>query len=190
METEADVIMDALSTLYRRPQKAAENQRLRYTVEPSALGLVLIAATPEGVCSIEFGETEQALAKRLQERFPQARLIPADRELRGWVSQVLGYIEHPGSLPDIPLDMPGTAFQRQVWKALRAIPCGQTASYSEIAQRIGKPKAYRAVAHAVAGNLLAVVIPCHRAIRADGSLGGYRWGVERKAELLRRESGK
>ncbi len=185
METETDVIMAPDS--YR---KEAADKHIRYAVEPCPLGLILVAATPKGVCAIEFDDREEALVKRLQERFPKARFEPADPEFKSWIAKVLRYIEHPRGALDLPLDVQGTVFQRRVWQALQAIPAGQTASYSEIARRIGQPKAYRAVAHAVAGNRLAMAIPCHRAVRADGDLSGYRWGVERKTELLRRESEK
>jgi len=168
-------------------RKEAADEHIRYAVEPCPLGLILVAATPKGVCAIEFDDREEALAKRLQKRFPKARLEPADPEFKGWIAKVLRYIEHPRGVLALPLDVQGTVFQRRVWQALQAIPAGQTASYSEIARRIGQPKAYRAVAHAVAGNRLAMAIPCHRAVRADGGLSGYQWGMERKAELLQRE---
>ncbi len=158
-----------------------------YAVEPCALGWASVAATGKGVCAIEFGDDAQALAERLRTRFPQARLAPADAELKRWIARVIAYIEQPQGVLDLPLDVRGTAFQRRVWQALQAIPAGRTASYSEIAARIGQPRAFRAVAHACAGNPVALAIPCHRAVRADGALSGYRWGVARKAELLRRE---
>ncbi len=183
METEADVIMAPDSY-----HKEAADKHIRYAVEPCPLGLILVAATPKGVCAIEFGETKDALVKGLQERFPKARFAPADPEVKGWIAKVLRQIQHPRGALDLPLDVQGTVFQRRVWQALQAIPAGQTASYSEIARRIGQPKAYRAVAHAIAGNRVAMAIPCHRAVRADGGLSGYQWGVERKMELLRRES--
>jgi len=158
-----------------------------YAAEPCALGWVSVAATGKGVCAIEFGDDAQALAERLQTRFPQARFASADAELKRWIARVIAYIEQPQGVLDLPLDIQGTVFQRRVWQTLQAIPAGQTASYSEIAARIGQPRAFRAVAHACAGNPLALAIPCHRAVRADGALSGYRWGVARKAELLRRE---
>jgi AraC family transcriptional regulator of adaptative response/methylated-DNA-[protein]-cysteine methyltransferase len=123
----------------------------------------------------------------LRSRFSQAQFDPADAEFGRWVARVLRYIEQPRGVLDLPLDVQGTVFQRRVWQALQAIPVGETASYSELAKRIGQPRAFRAVAHACASNTVAVAIPCHRAVRANGDVSGYRWGLDRKAELLRRE---
>ena len=128
------------------------------------------------------------LEDRIRARFRQAQFEPADAEFQQWIARVLRYIEQPRGVLDLPLDVQGTVFQRRVWQALQALPAGETASYTEIAGRIGQPMAFRAVAHACAGNLVAVAIPCHRAVRTDGSLAGYRWGLARKAELLRREN--
>ncbi|MGB6145318.1 MAG: methylated-DNA--[protein]-cysteine S-methyltransferase, partial [Rhodanobacter sp.] len=126
--------------------------------------------------------------RELQDRFPRARLIGGDRDYERLVAQVVGFVEAPALGLDLPLDVRGTAFQQRVWQALREIPVGSTASYSEIARRIGAPKASRAVAQACAGNMLAVAIPCHRVVRNDGDLSGYRWGVPRKRALLEREA--
>jgi AraC family transcriptional regulator of adaptative response/methylated-DNA-[protein]-cysteine methyltransferase len=150
--------------------------------------VIIVAATPKGVCGIEFGDSAHALVDRLRARFPNASFEPGDPEFRHWVGRVLAYIEQPRGLLDLPLDIQGTVFQRRVWQALRDIPSGSTASYAEVAERIGQPKAARAVARACATNALAVAVPCHRVVRGDGSLSGYRWGPERKAELLRREA--
>lgn len=169
-------------------RKGAAGEHIRYAVEPCALGLIIVAATPKGVCAIEFGEAAPALVDRLSERFPKARFEPADAEFKDWVTRVLGYLDQPRGALDLPLDVRGTLFQHRVWRALREIPAGRTASYGEIARRIGQPKAQRAVAQACASNQVAVAIPCHRVVRSDGDLSGYRWGVERKAALLRRES--
>jgi AraC family transcriptional regulator of adaptative response/methylated-DNA-[protein]-cysteine methyltransferase len=169
-------------------QSGGLGERIRYAVEPCALGVIIVAATPKGVCGIEFGDSAHALIERLQKRFAHAQFEPGDPTFREWVGRVLAYIEQPQGLLDLPLDIQGTVFQRRVWDALRAIPSGGTASYAEVAAAIGQPKAVRAVAQACAGNELAVAIPCHRVVRSDGSLSGYRWGPERKAELLRRES--
>jgi AraC family transcriptional regulator, regulatory protein of adaptative response / methylated-DNA-[protein]-cysteine methyltransferase len=163
------------------------DQQIRYAVEPCALGVIIVAATPRGVCGIEFGDSAHALVERLRQRFPKADFTPGDPSFRAWVGRVLAYIEQPAGVLDLPLDIQGTVFQRRVWQALRDIPCGSTASYAEVAQAIGKPKAVRAVATACASNNVAVAVPCHRVVRSDGSLSGYRWGPERKAELLRRE---
>ena len=162
-------------------------ERIRWAVVPSALGSLLVAATDRGVCAIEFGETAAALEARLSTRFPQAVLEAGDPPFHDWVHRVLAHIERPREVLDLPLDVQGTAFQRQVWAALRAIPPGHTASYTDVARAIGRPTAVRAVAGACADNRIAVAIPCHRVVRGDGGLSGYRWGVERKAELLRRE---
>lgn len=168
-------------------RKGGAGEHIRYAVAPCALGWILVAATRRGICAIEFGESEQMLAERVRARFPQAQFEPADAEFQRWIAQVLRYLEQPRGVLELPLDVQGTVFQHRVWQALRAIPAGQTASYAEIAGRIGHPRAYRAVAHACASNPAAVAIPCHRAVRADGAVSGYRWGIARKAELLRRE---
>jgi AraC family transcriptional regulator, regulatory protein of adaptative response / methylated-DNA-[protein]-cysteine methyltransferase len=156
-------------------------------VEPCALGVIIIAATSRGVCGIEFGDSAHALIERLNQRFPKAQFIPGDARFTTWVAQVLSYIDQPAGVLDLPLDIQGTVFQRRVWQALRDIPCGNTASYADVAVAIGQPKAVRAVATACASNNVAVAVPCHRVVRSDGSLSGYRWGPERKRELLRRE---
>ena len=169
-------------------RKGGAGEHIRYAVEPCTLGWIIVAATRKGICAIEFGESEAMLAERVRARFPQAKFEAADAEFTRWVARVLAYIEQPRGVLELPLDIQGTVFQRRVWQALQAIPAGQTASYAEIAGRIGQPQAYRAVAHACAGNPVAVAIPCHRAVRANGDLAGYRWGIARKAELLRREN--
>jgi AraC family transcriptional regulator of adaptative response/methylated-DNA-[protein]-cysteine methyltransferase len=163
-------------------------ESIRYAVEPCALGVIIVAATPKGVCGIEFGDSAHTLIERLRQRFPHATLEPGDPAFRVWVARVLAYIDHPSGLLDLPLDIQGTVFQRRVWQALRVIPSGSTASYADVAAAVGQPKAVRAVAQACARNQLAVAVPCHRVVRSDGSLSGYRWGTARKAELLRRES--
>ena len=173
----------------RAYRDGAPNQRIRHACEPCALGVVLVAATPKGVCAIEFGDSAHALVAQLRARFPKASFEPGDSAFREWVGKVLAKVERPASVLDLPLDVQGTVFQRQVWAALQDIPAGQTQSYSEVATRIGKPRAVRAVATACANNTLAVAIPCHRVVRQDGDLAGYRWGLERKAELLQRERG-
>ncbi|MPZ45945.1 MAG: methylated-DNA--[protein]-cysteine S-methyltransferase, partial [Betaproteobacteria bacterium] len=134
------------------------------------------------------GDDPEMVARELQDQFPKANLIGGDREFEQFIAKVVGFVESPRIGLDLPLDVRGTAFQQRVWEALRKIPFGTTASYSEIAQRIGTPGAARAVAQACASNRLAVAIPCHRVVRNDGGLSGYRWGVERKRELLQREA--
>ncbi len=159
-----------------------------YTLQPCSLGWVLIAATRIGICTIEFGDIPQELEDRLKGRFPQARFPDKDPFFTTWVEETLAYIEHPREVFSLPLDIQGTAFQRRVWKALQAIPSGQRVSYKEIARQIGQPTASRAVAQACAANRVAVAIPCHRVVRGNGDLGGYKWGLARKERLLAREA--
>jgi AraC family transcriptional regulator of adaptative response/methylated-DNA-[protein]-cysteine methyltransferase len=161
---------------------------IRFAVGQASLGAVLVAATKKGVCAILLGDDPEALVRQLQDRFPRAELVGGDPAFERTVAEVVGLVEAPGQRLDLPLDIRGTAFQQQVWAALRAIPPGKTATYKEIARAIGQPKAVRAVAQACAANLLAVAIPCHRVVRTDGDLSGYRWGVERKRELIAREA--
>ena len=161
--------------------------RIEFAIGQSSLGAILVARSQRGVCAISLGDDPDALLRELQDRFPRAELIGGDAGFERLVAQVVGLIEQPGIGIDLPLDVRGTAFQQRVWDALRKIPAGETASYTQIAQRIGAPKSVRAVAQACASNTLAVAIPCHRVVRSDGALSGYRWGVERKRELLARE---
>ncbi|TAK64756.1 MAG: methylated-DNA--[protein]-cysteine S-methyltransferase [Methylobacter sp.] len=162
--------------------------QIRFALGECSLGSILVAISERGVCAIALGDNPESLVRDLQDKFPQAELIGADHDFEQMFAKVVGFIEAPALGLDLPLDVRGTAFQQRVWQALREIPAGTTISYSEIAQRIGAPKAVRAVAGACATNILAVAIPCHRVVRTDGSLSGYRWGVERKSELLRREN--
>ncbi len=164
------------------------SQEIRFAVGQCSLGAVLVAASAQGVCAILLGDDPQALVRDLQDRFRTACLIGADHGFEQWVAQVVGLIESPKMGLALPLDIRGTAFQQRVWQALRDIPAGQTVSYTEIARRIGSPQAVRAVAGACAANPLAVAIPCHRVVRNDGALSGYRWGIERKRILLYREA--
>jgi AraC family transcriptional regulator, regulatory protein of adaptative response / methylated-DNA-[protein]-cysteine methyltransferase len=161
---------------------------IRVSIRTCSLGLVLIAATQRGICTIEFGDDEPVLIGKLTARFPNAVLLTIDPQFDDWLERVLSYIEAPNKALDLPLDIRGTVFQQQVWKALQQIPVGTTASYSEVAQNISKPKSVRAVATACASNILAVAIPCHRVVRGNGELSGYRWGVERKRKLLDTEA--
>ncbi|RKH60855.1 bifunctional DNA-binding transcriptional regulator/O6-methylguanine-DNA methyltransferase Ada [Corallococcus llansteffanensis] len=164
------------------------NTEIRFAIGECSLGPILVAASDRGVCAILMGEDPDALAKDLQDRFPQATLVGGDSEFEKLVARVVGFVEAPGVGLDLPLDVRGTAFQQRVWQALREIPAGKTASYTDIAERIGSPKSVRAVAQACGANALAVAIPCHRVVRHDGALSGYRWGVERKRVLLEREA--
>ena len=182
---ESEQMLGMTPTEYRAGGARAE---IRFAVGECSLGSILVARSERGVCAIFLGDDPDALTRELQDRFPRATLIGADPAFEDVVAKVVGLIEAPGTGVDLPLDVRGTAFQQRVWRALREIPAGSTASYREIASRIGAPRAVRAVAHACAVNPVAVAIPCHRVVRSDGGLAGYRWGVERKRELLEREA--
>jgi AraC family transcriptional regulator of adaptative response/methylated-DNA-[protein]-cysteine methyltransferase len=164
------------------------NEEIKFAVGQTSLGAILVASSAKGVASILLGDDPDELVRNLQDRFPKAHLIGADRDYEALVARVVGFVEAPGIGLDLPLDVRGTAFQQRVWQALQEIPVGEAVSYAEIARRIGSPKAARAVAGACAANNLAVAIPCHRVVRKDGSLSGYAWGVERKRALLDREA--
>ena len=161
---------------------------IRFAVGQCSLGAILVAQSQRGICAILLGDDPDRLVRDLQDQFPRAELIGCDREFEQLIARVVGFIEAPSVGLHLPLDIQGTAFQERVWRALREIPPGTTATYTEIASRIGSPRAVRAVARACATNHIAVAIPCHRVVRRDGSLAGYRWGVSRKRELLRREA--
>lgn len=160
---------------------------IHFALAQCSLGAVLVACSERGVCAILLGDEPQALLDDLQRRFPKATLVGGDADFEAIVAKVLGFIEAPRAGLDLPLDIRGTAFQQRVWQALARIEPGTTASYAEVAASIGAPNAVRAVAGACAANALAVAVPCHRVVRTDGGLSGYRWGVERKRELLARE---
>jgi len=172
-------------TDYRAGGRGSE---IYFALGQCSLGAILVAQSRAGVCAIFLGDAPEPLLQDLQDRFPHAVLHGADGRFEAQVARVIGMIEAPGPATDLPLDIRGTAFQLRVWQALRSIPAGSTASYTQIARLIGAPHAVRAVAGACAANPLAVAIPCHRVVRTDGALSGYRWGVERKRELLRREA--
>lgn len=161
---------------------------IRFAIGECSLGSILAAQSDRGICAILLGDDPDKLVRDLQDSFPRANLVGGDTNFEQLVARVVGFIEAPGIGLDLPLDVRGTAFQQRVWQALREIPVGQTASYTEIARRIGSPAAVRAVAQACATNKLAVAIPCHRVVRNDGTLAGYRWGVERKRTLLEKEA--
>lgn len=160
---------------------------IRFAVGECSLGSILVAASDVGICSIAIADDPDTLVKELQDRFPSAELIGRDRRFERMVARVVAFVENPSAGLELPLHVQGTAFQQRVWKALCEIPCGSTRTYSELAQKLGQPNATRAVAGACAANPLAVAIPCHRVVRTDGSLSGYRWGVERKSKLLHLE---
>jgi AraC family transcriptional regulator, regulatory protein of adaptative response / methylated-DNA-[protein]-cysteine methyltransferase len=182
---ESRQVLGMTPTSYRA---GGANADIRFAIGECSLGSILVAQSDRGVCAILLGDDPEALARDLQDRFSRATLIGGDAEFEQLVSRVVGFVEAPGLGLDLPLDVRGTAFQQRVWQALRDIPAGSTASYADIAARIGAPKSVRAVAQACAANTLAVAIPCHRVVRHDGGLSGYRWGVERKRTLLQREA--
>lgn len=171
-------------------RKGGQGVEIRYAFGDSSLGLVAVAATDRGICAVLFGASRNALTEDLKGRFPNAVFEAADpgSDFDQWVERTVGYLDGESELFELPLDVRGTAFQELVWRTLRDIPSGQTASYGEIAARIGRPKAARAVAGACAANPVAVIVPCHRVVRADGDPTGYRWGLERKRRLIDRES--
>jgi AraC family transcriptional regulator of adaptative response/methylated-DNA-[protein]-cysteine methyltransferase len=167
--------------VYRRGGHGA---RIRFAVGQCTLGAILVAQSEKGICAIFLGNDPDALVRDLQDRFSQAELVGADQHFEQVVARVVGFVEQPALGLSLPLDIQGTAFQERVWQALREIPLGVTVSYSQIAERIGSPKAVRAVAQACGANRIAVAIPCHRVVRRDGDLSGYRWEIERKQTLL------
>lgn len=172
----------------RRYRAGGKSSQIRFAIGECSLGSILVAATGKGVCAILMGDDAAALLRQLQDRFANAEIVGGDGAFEQLVGRVVGFVEQPKLGLDLPLDVQGTAFQQRVWKALRQIGVGKTASYGEIAARIGHPKSMRAVAQACAANMIAVAIPCHRVIRTDGDLSGYRWGVQRKRALLQRET--
>ena len=171
-------------TAYR---KGGAGMTIRFAVAECSLGSVLVAATEKGVCSIMLSDDPEALVQDLQRRFPNAAFAGADEAFEALVGRAIALVEAPRGRAQLPLDIHGTAFQQRVWDALRTIPAGSTASYADIARAIGEPAAVRAVAQACGANHIAVAIPCHRVVRSDGALSGYRWGIERKRTLLDRE---
>jgi len=168
-------------------RRGGSGEKIRFVTVATPLGWALVAATERGICMTALGDDRDSLATALRQRFPAAAVIAEDARLKEWADRIVRFITAPEQNLDLPLDIRGTAFQARVWRALRKIPLGKTASYSEIAAALGQPKAVRAVAQACAANKLALIVPCHRVIRSDGDLGGYRWGVERKRALLARE---
>ncbi len=165
-------------------RKRAAGQSIRFAIGDCSLGCILVAATERGICAIEFADRPETLVERLQQRFAEANLVGGDADFEATVASVVAAVEMPARAASLPLDIRGTAFQERVWQALRAIPPGTTATYAEVAARIGLPASTRAVANACGANGLAVAIPCHRVVRTNGGLGGYRWGIERKEQLL------
>lgn len=181
----SNAMLGMTPTDFRRGGVATD---IRFAVGQCSLGAILVARSDKGICAITIGDDPDTLVQDLQDRFPRANLVGADAAFESTVAAVVGLVEAPKVAIDLPLDIRGTAFQQRVWQALREIPAGRTATYADIARRIGDPKAVRAVAGACGANHIAVAIPCHRVVRTDGSLSGYRWGVERKRDLLAREA--
>ncbi len=185
----------------KRYRQGGAGEAIRFAVAQTQLGALLVAASERGVCAISLGADAAALVHALQQRFPQATLSADDAQFDAWVALLVGWVQGapqtpntpntphmpPMPLDDLPLDLRGTLFQRQVWQVLRGIAPGQTLSYAQVAQRLGRPTAARAVAQACAANTLALAVPCHRVVRSDGQLSGYRWGVDRKRALLLQE---
>jgi len=178
---------DRLGMTAQHYRQGAQGVQIYFALGQCSLGAVLVAQSQKGVCAISLGDDPQLLIERLMQQFPQAELCGGDNNYEQLIAQVVGYIEEPRSRWQLPLDIQGTVFQERVWRALRDIPPGSTLSYSEVAEKLGAPKAVRAVAQACAANRIAIAIPCHRVIRQDGGISGYRWGVERKRALLARE---
>lgn len=181
---EADQSLGMKPKQYRAGGKDTE---IYFALGECSLGSVLVAQSKRGICAISLGDDPEVLLDELQEQFSTATLLGGDKKYEKMVAQVIGFIEHPRIHFDLPLDIRGTLFQQKVWQALQHISPGETLSYSELAARIGTPKASRAVARACASNVLAVAIPCHRIVRSNGDISGYRWGIERKRQLLERE---
>lgn len=181
----SDHILGMPARDYKRGGADAE---IRFAIGQCSLGAILVAQSQRGICAIFLGDDPELLANRLQDLFPNAKFVGDDVQFQQVVAQVVGFVEAPGLGLNLPLDIRGTAFQARVWQALQTIPPGTTVSYTDIAEQIGAPKAVRAVARACGANLVAVAIPCHRVVRRDGGLSGYRWGISRKRELLKREA--
>jgi AraC family transcriptional regulator of adaptative response/methylated-DNA-[protein]-cysteine methyltransferase len=182
---ESNQLLGMTPTRYRA---GGADTEIRFAIGESSLGPILVAQSGRGVCAILMGDDPDQLARDLQDQFPRARLIGGDAGFEQLVAKVVGFVEAPGLGLGLPLDVRGTAFQQRVWRALQEVPAGETVSYTELAKRIGSPKSVRAVGQACGANALAVAIPCHRVVRNDGALSGYRWGVERKRALLEREA--
>jgi AraC family transcriptional regulator of adaptative response/methylated-DNA-[protein]-cysteine methyltransferase len=171
-------------------KNAGRGQVIAFTVEKTQLGWLLVAATENGICSIEFGDNKKKLRENFERRFSAANIDFTNKKLQGWVAEIVSFIRTPVHGLRLPLDIQGTAFQRRVWQALQKIPLGATVTYAQVADAIGQPLAHRAVARACGANQLALAVPCHRVVRKDGTMGGYRWGIERKRQLLDREKSK
>ena len=168
-------------------RKGGQGMKIGYTIAKSPLGKVLVGATERGVSAVYLGDAENTMIAELREEYPRAEITPATDSFRRWVSEIVQRIEGKQPRMELPLDLQATAFQRRVWQELQRIPRGRTRTYSQVARSLGQPKAVRAVARACATNPVSVVVPCHRVIREDGALAGYRWGLSRKEQLLAQE---
>lgn len=171
----------------KRYQRGGKGEQISFSITRSSLGYLLVAATSKGICAVRLGDNPKDLKDALHSEFPNAAITPQDEALNAWVKAILQYLQGQQPHLDLPLDIQATAFQKQVWQALQKIPYGETLSYSQVANSINRPKAVRAVANACASNPVALIIPCHRVIRSNGEMGGYRWGIERKRTLLQQE---
>lgn len=178
---------DSLGMTPTRFRKGGENTLIQFAIAECSLGSVLVARSPKGICTITFSDNPETLLNNLQDQFPKAELIGSDPDFEQVVAKVIGLIENPDTSLDLPLDIRGTAFQQRVWEMLLTIPAGTTVSYTQLAKMIGSPKSVRAVANACGQNVIAVAIPCHRVVKLDGNISGYRWGIGRKRTLLARE---
>jgi AraC family transcriptional regulator of adaptative response/methylated-DNA-[protein]-cysteine methyltransferase len=178
---------ELLGTMPTQYRTGGANEEINFALGQTTLGSILVASSKKGVVAILLGDDPDKFLRELQDRFPKAKLIGADKEYEKLVAHVVGFIEAPNQGLNLPLDIRGTAFQQRVWRVLQGIPAGKTVSYAEIAKKIGSPKLVRAVAGACAANNIAVTIPCHRVVRTDGSLSGYAWGIDRKRQLIDRE---
>lgn len=183
-----DVVVESQKSRRLAARTRPSGGEIQFRFGESSLGLVLVARMSRGICAVLLGDDRDALFQNVQERFPGFAIVEGGAALEVLASEISSFIDSPARRLNVPIDLRGTDFQQLVWRALREIPAGETASYTEIAHRIGRPKAVRAVAQACAANPLAILVPCHRVVRSDGSLSGYRWGIERKRALLDREA--
>jgi AraC family transcriptional regulator, regulatory protein of adaptative response / methylated-DNA-[protein]-cysteine methyltransferase len=171
-------------------QQAGKTMVIVYAIAPCPLGYLLVATTDKGICAVKLGDEADKLEHTLNQEFHQAHIMRDDHIHKDWIKAILDFIAGSESHLDLPLDVRGTAFQKEVWQALEKIPYSETRTYTDIARNIAKPQAVRAVGNACGANPIALIVPCHRVLRNDGSLGGYRWGIERKQKLLTQESGR
>jgi len=182
---ESEAILGMTPSSFRN---GGEKEKIKFAIGQCSLGAILVAQSERGICAISLGDDPETLVRNFEKQFPKAQLLGGDQEFEAIVAKVVGFVDSPSVGCDLPLDLRGTAFQQRVWKALTKIPIGSCISYTELARQVGAPGSVRAVAHACGSNQLAVAIPCHRVVRQNGELAGYRWGIERKRQLLKRET--